>query len=115
MAAPWHASMYRRARQGRPARALGPAEPGIAPWPGLLEGLLDLAPATLPLGLFGAWRATRLALTAEPDDRQAAAGRLLDALAGGGRRAARPLWPEGPRPALALFLMVPLNLLAARR
>ena len=113
LAAPWHASMF-AAHGGAAFRALwGPADPGTVPWPGLLQGLLDLAPATLPLGLFGAWRATRLALTAEADDRQAAGGAfwtLWLAIA-----AILPaLWPEGPRPALALFLMVPLNLLAAR-
>ncbi len=113
IAAPWHASMI-AAHGTAAARALwGPADPGSTAWPGLLRGLLDLTPATLPLGLFGAWRAVRLALTSEPDDRHAAGGAfwtLWLAVA-----AILPVtWPEGPRPALTLFLMVPLNLLAAR-
>ena len=113
LAAPWHASMI--ARHG-PEAALalwGLPEPGVACWPGLLAGLLDLAPATVPLGLFGAWRAVRRALAAEPGDREADDGAffvLWLAVA-----AVLPAaWPGGPRQALALFLMVPLNLLAAR-
>lgn len=113
LAAPWHASMILAHGHAAVGALWGPADPGIAPWPGLLSGLLDLSPATLALGLYGAWRAARTALTAEPDDRQAAGGAfwtLWLAVA-----AVLPgLWPEGPRPALGLFLMVPLNLLAAR-
>jgi len=113
LAAPWHASMIARHGPAAVRALLGPAEPGVACWPGLLAGLLDLAPATVPLGLFGAWRAARQALTAEPGDREADNGAfcvLWLAVA-----AVLPAaWPGGPRPALTLFLLVPLNLLAAR-
>ena len=42
--------------------------------PGLLARLIDLAPATLPLGLFAAARTIRLALTDESDDREIVGG-----------------------------------------
>ena len=50
--------------------------------PGLLARLVDLAPATLPLGLFAAVRTIRLALTDEDDDRAIVGGVVLGALAG---------------------------------
>ncbi|APW61486.1 hypothetical protein BSF38_03001 [Paludisphaera borealis] len=78
----------------------------------LLATLLALSPVTLPLGLYGAVRMIRLALTAETEDRETIGGSLwvvwlaVSALA-------LSLWPNGPRPSLELFLLVPLNLLAA--
>ncbi len=113
LAAPWHISMILRHGPEAAHALWGAPEPGVACWPGLLGGLLDLAPATVPLGLFGAWRAVRRALAAEPFDREADNGAFFVfwlAVA-----AVLPaVWTGGPRPALALFLMVPLNLLAAR-
>ena len=115
---PWPRPGTRRCsrRHGRAAAAalLAPSDAGIAAWPGLLEGLLDLAPATLPLGLFGAWRAIRQA----PDGRaRRPRGRRRGASGCSGwpsRPSSPAAWPGGPRPALTLFLLVPLNLLAAR-
>jgi hypothetical protein len=78
----------------------------------LLAMLLELSPVTLPLGLYGAFRAIRLALAADAEDRETIGGALwviwLAAAA-----LALSLWTNGPRPSLELFLLVPLNLLAA--
>jgi len=78
----------------------------------LLAMLLELSPVTLPLGLYGAYRAIRLALAAEAEDRETVGGSLwviwLATAA-----LALSFWTNGPRPSLELFLLVPLNLLAA--
>lgn len=112
LAAPWHAAMAAR---------YGPAfgEALVAPFynpptvrPSLPYLLMALAPAILPLGLFGAGRAVRRALTAEVDDRETVGG--VFAVLWLAVAALLPaLWPGGPRPALGLFLLLPLNLLAA--
>ena len=69
-------------------RRSGPCSPrstrSASDQPGLLARLVDLAPATLPLGLFAAVRTIRLALIDEDDDPRDRRRRLLGALAGRG-------------------------------
>lgn len=115
VAGPWHALMA--ARHGYefldvlrdPPRLGG----GAAPAPRLLITLLALTPATLPLGLFAAVRAARQALATEGDDPATLGGVFW--LAWLAVAALAPtFWPSGPREALALLMLVPLNLLAAQ-
>ena len=79
----------------------------------LLPRLINLAPATLALGLFGAVRAVRSALADEVETRETVGGSLwfiwlaVAALA-------PSVWPSGPRSAFDLLLLVPLSLLAAQ-
>jgi hypothetical protein len=82
-------------------------------WSNLLPRLVDLAPVTLPLGLFGAGWAIRSALVAESETRESIGGSLwviwlaVAALA-------PAVWPNGPRSAFELNILVPLSLLAAQ-
>ena len=95
VALPWFVLMVRT--HGWPAIA-APADPperllldrGLS----LPAGLIELAPVTLPLGLFGAVRAIRLALVDESNTRESVGGSLwviwlaVAALAAGGLAAA---------------------------
>ncbi len=78
----------------------------------LLARLFELAPVTLPLGIYGAARAIRLALIDENNTSETVGGSLwviwLSVAA-----LAPAFWPGGPRGALDFFLLVPLDLLAA--
>ncbi len=75
--------------------------------------LVELAPVTLPLGLYGAVRAVRNALVDETESRESVGGALwviwlvVAALA-------PAVWPRGPQSAFDLVLLVPLSLLAAQ-
>ncbi len=114
IAAPWYLHMLRTYGFDfvnailNPPDALTAGDP-----PGMIARLIDLAPATLPLGLFGVTRAIRMALTAETEDRGTVGGTfwvLWLAVA-----AVFPtFWPNGPHTAFDLFLLIPLNLLAAQ-
>jgi hypothetical protein len=79
----------------------------------LLGRLVELAPVTLPLGLYSAARAIRTALVDEENSREPAGGAFwviwlaVAALA-------PVVWPQGPQSAFDLVLMVPLSLLAAQ-
>jgi 4-amino-4-deoxy-L-arabinose transferase-like glycosyltransferase len=110
LAAPWHVRMYAAYGPEVATAALGSL--GKAP-SGLLARLVDLAPATMPLGLFAAARMIRLALTDETDDRKVVGG-VFWLLWLATAALVPALLPSGPRPALGLFLLAPLNLLAAR-
>lgn len=82
-------------------------------WSGLLSRLVDLAPVTLSLGLFGAVWAIRSALVDESDTRESVGGSLWViwlAVAS----LASAVWPKGPRSAFELNILVPLSLLAAQ-
>jgi 4-amino-4-deoxy-L-arabinose transferase-like glycosyltransferase len=80
---------------------------------GLPGRLIELAPVTLPLGLFGAVRAIRTALVDESNSRESVGGSFwviwlaVAALA-------PTVWPRGPQSAFDLVLLVPLSLLAAQ-
>lgn len=110
VAAPWHIRMYSIYGLDVVAaafRAQGQSDSG------LLSRLVDLAPATMPLGLFAAVRMVRLALTDESDDPKVVGGSfwvLWLAVAA----LVPALMPSGSRPALGLFLLAPLSLLAAQ-
>ncbi|WP_197491021.1 glycosyltransferase family 39 protein [Planctomyces sp. SH-PL62] len=78
----------------------------------LLTKIVELAPVAAPLALFGAARTVRIALTAESDDRETIGGSLWVVWAGA-VALALAFWTTGPRQALEIFLLVPLNLLAA--
>jgi hypothetical protein len=75
--------------------------------------LIELAPVTLPLGLFGAVRATRLALVDELNTREAVGGSFWVVWLGVAALAPA-FWPTGPQSAFDLVLLVPLSLLAAQ-
>ena len=110
--APWHAMMSGRYGGAFWSALLAPPQaPGIPS--GLATRLLDLAPASLALGLFAAARAIRRALVAEGDDPGTLGGTFWVAWLAVAALAPAAL-PAGPRPAMSLFLLVPLNLLAAQ-
>jgi hypothetical protein len=75
--------------------------------------LLTLAPATLPLAALGFVRAIRRALASDESDRATVGGTFwvvwlaVAALV-------PAAWPSGPRSSERLFLLVPMNLLAAQ-
>ena len=124
LALPWHVSMYVRHGWVFVEALLAPPHSGGSAPIGLLDRLALLAPATLAPGLLGAWFAARRVLVPEASGGIVASGP-------GGRRFRCPLgstlwlaWlasallapavlPSGPKPVLNLFLLVPLNLLAA--
>ena len=80
--------------------------------PSLASRLFDLSPVTLPLGFYGLARSIRLALIDEDNTPESVGGSLwviwltVAALI-------PAFWPRGPQSAMDLFLIVPLNLLAA--
>ena len=78
----------------------------------LLASLLALSPVTLPLGLYGAARLIRHGLAGGTEDREAIGGWLWAAWLAVAC-VALAFWRTGPRQSLELFLLVPLNLLAA--
>ncbi len=110
-AVPWHLAMI-------PEYGWEVLNPFVPPIGWADEGfslpgrLLELAPVATPLALYGAVRLIRLALIVETDNRETTGGSLwvvwlaVAALA-------LSFWTDGPRAALELFLLVPLNLLAA--
>lgn len=79
----------------------------------LLSRLLMLAPATLPLAIYGAGRAVLRALQSEDDDRDANGGALW-VIALGVSTLAYATWPTGPAATFDLGLLVPITLLASR-
>jgi hypothetical protein len=111
-AAPWRLYMIQRHGWEAVAALNAPPVGWAEDSSNLLAMLLELSPATLPLGLYGAYRAIRLALAAESENRETVGGSLwviwLATAA-----LSLSLWSNGPRPSLELFLLVPLNLLAA--
>ncbi len=111
LAAPWHAMMIERHGRMFLAALMAPPQADGADLT-LLARLIDLAPATLPLALFAAARSARRLLTAEGEDRQMVGGALCMAWLAVAAVAPSAL-SRGPRPALNLFLLMPLNLMAA--
>lgn len=112
VAAPWTIRMYAVYGSEVITAALAPIG-SAAGAPSLLGRLIDLAPATMPLGLYAAVRMIRLGLTDESDDRKVVGG-VFWVLWLAVAALVPALLPSGPRPALGLFLLAPLNLLAAR-
>jgi hypothetical protein len=113
LAAPWHGWMIRRHGGDVVAALLTPLDVVAVPRAGLLTRLIRLTPEALVLGLFAAVRSIRLALTDESDDRGVVGGAfwvLWLAVAA----LVPAFWPKGPWHLFGLFLLVPLNLLAAQ-
>ena len=92
---------------------LNPPDPLGWERPTLLARLNDLAPATLPLALFAVARSIKAALVSDQDDRSTIGG-VFWVLWLAVAAMAPALWAGGPQTALGLFLLVPLNLLAAQ-
>ncbi|MDG3007435.1 glycosyltransferase family 39 protein [Paludisphaera mucosa] len=111
IAAPWHLSMFLTHGWSLFAPLTLPAS-GWADSYNLAARILELAPVAAPLAVFGAARAVRTALIAESDDRETIGGSLWAAWAGVAALTLS-LWTTGPRQALEIFLLIPLNLLAA--
>lgn len=114
VAAPWHLAMTRAHGTAAIGALLAPFDAGsrVRP-PMLVDWLVRLAPTTLPLGLLALARATRRALADEADD-PATVGGALWVLWLAVAALFPALWPTGPLHLDALFLLVPLNLLAAQ-
>jgi 4-amino-4-deoxy-L-arabinose transferase-like glycosyltransferase len=110
---PWYMRMFSLHGRAVFDALLAPPEPLGPGFPGLLSRLVDLAPATLPLGLFAAVRAIRQALVVEVDN-DATTGGVLWVFWLAVAALAPTFWPTGPRATFDLFLLLPLNLLAAR-
>lgn len=113
VALPWHAFALARHGPAAAAALLAPLDPLSGPRPGLAGRLVGLAPATLGLGLLAAARSVRRALADEGDE-TAAAGGALWVLWLAVAALVPAFWPAGPAHLGGLFLLVPLNLLAAQ-
>jgi len=112
VALPWHLRMLQiygwQALAGLDVRPWGSNGEEVS----LLSRLLELAPITLPLGIFGAVRVARLAVIDENDTAETKGGSLwVIWLAVAALTPA--FWPGGPRECIDLFLLFPLCLLAA--
>lgn len=113
VAAPWYALMASRYGLDFLGALMAPPRVGGAARTGLLITLMSLTPATLPLGLYAVLRVARQALATEGDDPATLGGVFW--LAWFAVAALTPaLWPSGPRAAMTLLMLVPLNLLAAQ-
>lgn len=114
VAAPWYAMMASRYGGDFLGALLAPPYAGRGvPRSGLLFTLLSLTPATLPLGVYAVFRVGRQALAVEGDDPATVGGVFW--LAWLAVAALLPaVWPSGPRAAMTLLLLAPLNLLAAQ-
>lgn len=114
VAAPWHLWMIHKYGAGVLLGALrAPLDVAAGGPPRLLVRLIHLAPEALVLGLFAAVRSIRRALTDESDDR-ATVGGALWVLWLAVAALVPSVWPKGPWHLSGLFLLVPLNLLAAQ-
>jgi 4-amino-4-deoxy-L-arabinose transferase-like glycosyltransferase len=112
LAAPWHVLMFARHGTEAMRALLAPFDPRFTDRPGLLARLIDLAPASLPLGLYAAARTIRLALIAE-DEPPAIVGGVFWVMWLAMATLLPGAWPSGPRPLFGLFLLAPLSLLAS--
>jgi hypothetical protein len=112
LAAPWYLLMFARHGSDAVEALLAPFDPRFTTRTGLLARLIDLAPASLPLGLFAAVRTIRLALIDE-DESPWIVGGVFWVMWLAVACLLPVAWPSGPRPLLGLFLLAPLSLLAA--
>jgi len=113
IAAPWYAHMGLHHGRSFFGGLLHPPDPVGWERPSLISRLNDLAPASLPLALFALIRAVKAALVSERDDRPTI-GSIFWTLWLAVAALAPALWVGGPQTAMGLFLLVPLNLLAAQ-
>jgi hypothetical protein len=113
IALPWHIMMLKAHGGTFLAALMAPPGAGETSGISLVPTLLALAPATLPLAFYAGARMVRLALVAETEDPMTIGGTFwvvwfaVAALV-------PAFWPSGPRPAIVLLMLVPLNLLAAQ-
>jgi hypothetical protein len=112
LAAPWHVLMFVRHGSAALTALLVPFDPWFARKTGVLARLVDLAPASLPLGLFAAARMIRLALIDE-EESPSIVGGVFWILWLAVALLLPVVWPGGSRSLLELSLLVPLSLLAA--
>lgn len=113
VAAPWHLWMIQRHGKSIITSLFFPFDVVDGPRLGLLARLIRLAPATLALGLYASVRAVRQALASENDDR-ATIGGAFWVIWLGVAALVPAFWPTGPWHLAGLFLLIPLNLLAAQ-
>ncbi len=113
IAAPWYGAMLARHGGEFVGALLNPPDPLGWERPTLLARLNDLAPATLPLALFGVARTVKVALVSDRDDR-ATIGGIFWVIWLGVAALAPASWVGGPQTTMGLFLLLPLNLLAAQ-
>ncbi|MGC8640545.1 MAG: hypothetical protein ACP5XB_11785 [Isosphaeraceae bacterium] len=112
LALPWQLWMFRTYGWEALTGLESPSWGLVGEEPSLISRLFELSPVTLPLGFYGMARSIRLALIDEENAPESVGGALwviwltVAALA-------PAFWPRGPQSALDLFLLVPLNLLAA--
>ncbi len=113
VAAPWYSAML--ASHGREflGALLNPPDPLGWERPNLLARLNDLAPSTLPLALFAVARAVKVAMVSDRDDRSTIGG-IFWVVWLAVAALAPATWVGGPQTTMGLFLLVPLNLLAAQ-
>ena len=112
MASPWYVVMFARYGSEAVSALLAPVDPRFVVRTGLLGRLVDLTPASLPLGLFATVRMIRLALIDE-DESPAIVGGVFWVLWLAVSALVPVFWPRGPRSLPELFLLAPLSLLAA--
>ncbi len=113
VALPWHLAMVATHGRAFLGALLNPPDPLGWERPPLLGRLNDLAPATLPLAFFAVARSIKLALASDRDDRGTIGG-VFWVIWLAVAAVAPALWQGGPQTALGLFLLIPLNLLAAQ-
>jgi hypothetical protein len=112
IALPWQVWMFRtygwEALTGLESRSWGL----VGEEPSLASRLFELSPVTLPLAVYGVARSIRLALVDEGNSPESVGGSFwVIWLAVAALTPA--FWPRGPQAAVDLFLLVPLDLLAA--
>jgi hypothetical protein len=112
LAAPWYVWMFVRHGSDAVGALFAPFDPWFLHRTGVLARLVDLTPASLPLGLFAAVRMIRLGLIDE-DEAPAIVGGVFWVLWLALAVLVPVAWPGGPQSLLELSLLVPLNLLAA--
>ena len=113
IAAPWYARMIASHGPEFLGALWSPPDPLGWERPTLFARLNDLAPATLPLALFAVARSVKAALVSDRDDRSTTGG-VFWVLWLAVAAIVPALWVDGPQTAMSLFLLVPLNLLAAQ-
>ena len=115
VALPWHLWMYRLHGQSLITGLLSPLEVvglGADRRP-MLPMMVRLAPAVLPLGLYAVFRSVRFALADESNPRSIVGG-IFWVLWLAVASLVPSFWRTGPWHLAELFLLVPLNLLAAQ-
>jgi uncharacterized membrane protein len=112
LAAPWHLFMFHRHGAEFLQALVAPPQSIVSLNPNILVRFLELAPACVPIAILGILRLARRYLGSEGADRFTRGG-MFTLLWLVVAAVAPAMLPGGPRPALALFLVIPLNAFAA--